>query len=123
MVDGIGHQDGKKVSGLLHQLLAEADPVSILRMIIRQFRLLLLAREIMDSGGRQTDVIQKLHVQDFVAEKIMAQARHFSMEALESVYHKLLDLDSGIKTGRIDENVALETFAAGFTSSTEQLSR
>lgn len=115
LVDALGHQDGKKASRALRMLLAEQDALQIFAMVVRQFRLLLLSREILEEGGRLVDVAQKLRLPNYVAEKVMGQARHFSLSNLEMVYHKLLELDNGIKTGVYNEDVALEVFVSGFT--------
>jgi DNA polymerase III delta subunit len=68
-------------------------------MIIRQFRLLLQAREALDAGQRPE---QTMSVHAFVAGKAATQARNFRLPQLEAVYHQLLDLDIASKTGRAD---------------------
>lgn len=120
LVDAIGMQNSKQAMHLLRRLLEEQDPQSIFIMVIRQFRLILLAAEILESGGTDQEVIAALRpepfkVQPFVAPKICAQARRFSLSTLEAVYRRLLEIDEAIKTGQIEAEVALETFVAGFT--------
>ena len=48
--------------------------------------------------------------------KITEQARHFPMQTLEGVYRGLLDIDEAIKSGRIEDEVALDGMVAGFTT-------
>jgi DNA polymerase III subunit delta len=115
MVDALGSRDGRKAIGMLHRLMEAQDPFSLFGMIVRQFRLLLLAREIMDGGGRSLDVAQKLRVPPFVADKIIHQAKNFSLPVLEAVYHRLCDLDEGMKTSQISGDLALDTLIAAFT--------
>jgi DNA polymerase III delta subunit len=50
-----------------------------------------------------------------VAEKIGAQAHRFSMERLEAIYHRLLEMDIAIKTGEIDADLALDTLIASIS--------
>lgn len=117
MVDAIGQQDGKTAMTLLQKLLAEgAEPLSILGMINRQFHLLILAREYMDNGGGSSDLASALGVHSFVAQKVGQQARRFSLETLENIYRKLVDLDFRIKTGQIEADMALQLFIAGVTN-------
>jgi DNA polymerase-3 subunit delta len=85
-------------------------------MVVRQFRLLLLAREVLDAGGKEADVVRQLKVHPYVGGKITEQARRFHMNTLEAVYHRLLELDEAIKTGLMDGDLALSTFAAAFTT-------
>jgi DNA polymerase-3 subunit delta len=113
MVDAIGLQDSRTAAGMLHRLLETQEPLSLFGMIVRQFRLLLLAREILDEGG---DVARQLHLHPFVADKISAQARRFRLSELEAVYHRLVNLDEAIKTGMIEAEIGLDTFIAAFTT-------
>ena len=81
-------------------------------MIIRQFRLLILAREVIDNGGRKAQIEKALSVHPFVAEKLEKQARYFSMEQLKDIYHRLLETDENMKTSRMEPGFAIEMFVA-----------
>ena len=116
LVDALAVQDGHKASGLLRRFLEEEDPMYVMAMIVRQFRLLLLAREILDQGGMAKDVQSRLKLKRFEASKITEQARRFSLAALEGVYRSLRDIDEAIKSGRIEDEVALDSMVAGFTT-------
>jgi DNA polymerase-3 subunit delta len=116
MVDALGNQDGHTALSMLHRLLETQDSISIFGMIVRQFRLLLLAREVLDAGGQKAEVAQQLKVHPYVAEKISDQARHFSLPMLELVYHRLLDLDEAMKTSQMPADLVLDTFTAAFTA-------
>lgn len=116
MVDALGNKDGRQAMRMLHRLLGEKDPLSIFGMVVRQFRLLLLSREVLDRGGREGDVARELKVHPYVAGKVAAQAQKFSLPVLEAVYHRLLAVDEAIKTGQIRGDLALDTFIAAFTT-------
>jgi len=115
MVDALGMQNGKQAINTLHRLLEEQDAQSIFLMVVRQFRLLLLAAEILEGGGTDREVARDLHLQPFIAQKISSQARRFSIDTLEGVYRRLLEIDEATKTGQMEGEVALDTFIAGFT--------
>jgi len=117
LVDALGNQDGRKAQAMLHRLLETQDAPSIFGMVVRQFRLLLLAREVLDQGGRVDDVGRELKVHHFVAEKVTSQARHFTLPVLEAVYHRLLEMDEAIKTSQMEGDLALDTLVADFTQS------
>lgn len=112
MVDALGTGNGKKALASLHQLLESEEPFQLLVMVVRQFRLLLQTREIMDARGNAQSVARELGVAPFVAEKIHGQARGFSLEVLEAIYHRLLQLDEDVKTGAMPIETALEMFVA-----------
>jgi DNA polymerase-3 subunit delta len=115
MVDALGNQDGKQAISLLHHLLEEQEAMAILGMVVRQFRLLLQAREILNHGGDQGEVARQLKLfPAFVANKITEQARHFDQATLENVYHRLLDIDTAQKAGEMDVDLGLDVFIMEF---------
>jgi DNA polymerase III subunit delta len=116
MVDAIGQQNGKLALRLAQNLMEKNnDPLSLLGMINRQFRLLVLARENLDNPS-QGPMAAALGVSEFVARKVGPQAKRFAnIEQLEEIYRKLADLDFRIKTGRIEAEMAVQLFIAGVT--------
>ncbi len=115
MVDALGNRDGRTALNQLHSLLRQREPLSLFGMIIRQFRLILQAREISEGGGDAEAVRQQLKLHPFVAQKIQAQARNFELAALESIYRHLLLLDEHIKTGQVTAETALDILVVSFT--------
>jgi DNA polymerase III subunit delta len=116
MVDALATGDGKSAQHMLHRLLEDADAFSLWGIVIRQFRLLLLAREVIDNRGNKDDVTKVLGVHPFVAEKVFGQAQRFTLPALEKIYHKLLEIDEGAKTGKVTLDLALEMLVVELTS-------
>jgi len=108
LVDALGQGDGRKAQHVLHQLMEDADAFEFWGMIIRQFRLLLQARELLDSNATITEIQKALGLHEFVAQKVISQAKRFSLSALESIYHKLLEMDEGAKTSQVPLDLALE---------------
>ena len=109
LVDALGLKDGKKAQHILHQLLEDEEAFELWGMVIRQFRLLLQAREMLDERATIFDVQNALGLRDFVAQKVCSQAGRFSMPALDSMYHKLLEIDEGAKTSQVPLDLALDT--------------
>jgi len=109
MVDALGAGNGKKALASLDQLLESEDPFQLFG-VVRQFRLLLQTRELMDAKGNAQTVAGELGIAPFVAEKIYGQARGFKIETLEAIHHRLLGLDEEVKTGIIPIETALEMF-------------
>ena len=112
MVDALGNHEGHQASRILHRLLDDEDPFFIYGMVLRQFRLILQAREILDEGGGEAQVAQEMHQAKFVVDKITEQAERFSMPELIQVYHRLLEIDQAIKTSQMDWVTALDVFTA-----------
>jgi DNA polymerase-3 subunit delta len=117
LVDALGQNDGKKAQRTLHQLLEDADAFELWGMVIRQFRLLLQAREMLDERHTVPEVQRALGLHEFVAQKVCSQAGHFSMPVLETIYHKLLAIDEAAKTSQAPLELSLDTLIVGLMQS------
>jgi DNA polymerase-3 subunit delta len=115
MVDALGNRDGRQALEMLHRLLEQDEPLRLYGMIIRQFRLLLQTRELIDSGYREADIAKKLGTHPFVISKLSGQVRNFNLAQLESIYRVLLDLDIAMKTGLTDPVIGLDVLVASLT--------
>ena len=115
MVDALAEGRGGAALAMMHRLLMEKDndPFKIYGMIVRQFRLLLTAKEFLVNGGMPNQMGDELHMNPFVAKKMTQQARAFTLSQLEQVYRALLDNDIRMKTGRIEPKLALDLLVAG----------
>jgi len=112
LVDAIGNRQGEQALDMAHLLLDEMEFSYLLGMIIRQFRLLIQAREIVDAGGSENDIRSHLNLHPFVAQKISNQVKKFSFSSLKSIYQQLLAIDLGEKTGDMPGDLALDVFIA-----------
>lgn len=116
MVDAIGQRRGPAALRELHKLLDKEEPLYILSMIVRQFRLMLQAKELLEGRTSENDISQTLGLHPFPTKKICEQARAFTLPTLERIYHRLLDYDADMKTGRVDSAAALDTLVVSLTS-------
>jgi DNA polymerase-3 subunit delta len=114
-VDALANGNGKSAQHLLHRLLETEDEFSLWGMVVRQFRLLLQAREILDGRGNKDDVARALGIHPFVAEKASQQAARFSIESLEAIYHQLLSIDERVKTSQVTLDLAMDTLVVELT--------
>ncbi len=112
MVDALGNRQGEKAVELLHILLEEMDFMPLFGMVVRQFRLLIQAREILDLGGGERNITETLGLHPFVAKKIHVQAQQFDLSSLEDIYHHLLKIDLDEKTGGMPGAIALDVLIA-----------
>ncbi len=112
MVDAAAAGDAVAALRALHRLLEEQDANALFGMLVRQFRLVLLAREVLDEGGNVPQVENALGVHAFVAEKVTHQARRFSRAALTTIYRRLLEIDREAKSGGMELELSLDTLIA-----------
>lgn len=119
LVDALGARNAQLAINKYHTLLAmpSQDQFAIFGMIVRQFRMLLQTKEIVENGGTVAEVMGALGIRSsFPAEKYVKQSRNFTLAQLETVYRRLLDLDLTLKTGGSDDTTAIDIFIAGLTT-------
>jgi DNA polymerase-3 subunit delta len=117
MVDAIGYGEGEKALGLLRRLLEESDALPLFGMIIRQFRLLIQVRELLDEnpGASPEEMAAEIGSHPFPIKKITPQAKLFNLPQLKKIYHQLSDIDQAIKTGQLDGKLALDLLITSLT--------
>jgi DNA polymerase-3 subunit delta len=110
MVDAIVEKRGAVALRLLRKLKREgADGGYLLAMVVRQYRLIIQARELMTGGLATREIGQRLGVgSEFVLQRILDQAQRYSLSRLKAAYRRLLEADVGVKRGHYDEELALE---------------
>jgi len=114
LVDAVLEFRGGLAQETLQQLLrAGAEPVYLLTMIARQARIILLVREMRARGLSRSDIQAKLGLNsDFLIRKAWEQSERYSSARLNELYHRLLETDVSIKTGRLEGEVALDILVA-----------
>lgn len=116
LVDALGNRQAARAAELFQEkVVAGAEPFYLFSMFIRQFRLLLQARALLDAGERAAGIAQQLKQRPFVADKLARQARNFTLPQLEAIYRRLLEIDVEAKTGKADLLTALYLLVAGLT--------
>jgi DNA polymerase III subunit delta len=111
MVDAIGGRDGSRAMRLLRRTIEQGGSMAAFGMIVRQFRLLLQAREALESGTPANALAAALGLHPYVAQKVAAQARGFTLSSLEAIFFRLRDIDEDAKLGRVELDAALECLA------------
>lgn len=108
LVNAIKDRDLRSAQALLHRSLQEDDPLRIFQSIVFQIRTLIVAREILEEQATINDIPKSLKIGYYPAKLALESAPRFSMNFLEMIYHRLLELDEAIKTGQMDADLALE---------------
>lgn len=102
LTDALAGKNPKASLSLLHQLLDSGEDLHrILYMIIRQFRLILQVKDLLNQGQRKHSIAAKMKEKPFVVSIAMGQSSNFSFEKLKEIYERLLKIDIKIKTGGI----------------------
>lgn len=77
------------------------DIIKILFMIIRHFRILIQVHDLKHRGLQKGEITSRIKEHPFTIATTLKQSPNFSSEKLKAVYEALLQIDIGIKTGKI----------------------
>ncbi|MGA7678067.1 MAG: DNA polymerase III subunit delta [Dehalococcoidia bacterium] len=109
LVDAILEGRRSVAQQLLHRLLQEgASPSYVLAMITRQLRLIVIAKDLGPKLSRPENRNRLEPTSDYGLEKAVKQAKSYTLERIKKAYHKLLEADIAIKTGKYDSDLALD---------------
>lgn len=112
--DALAEGDGPAAISLLHDHLDEGEhPLRLLAIIARQFRILHKARALIDANTPRAEIASALPIPRWAVDKSLRQARRFTADTLERALGRLLEIDVGIKTGRVEPVLTLDLFVAG----------
>jgi len=114
MVDAIVEFKAELAEQLLQQLLQRGvAPVYLLFMLSRQMQMIVRARELKKQGKTRIEIQHKLGLTSgFALGKTLEQASRYSLPRLKEVYHRLLEADLSIKTGKYDAELVLNILVA-----------
>jgi DNA polymerase III delta subunit len=58
----------------------------------------------------------KLYGNAWLADRLMLQARRFTVADIQDIYRRLLEVDLAVKTSQMPGDLALETLVASLTA-------
>lgn len=119
LVDAIGDRDREAAVFHFHNLLADQDALRVLGMIVRQFRILLLAKEELENSGNIRGVLEKFNLHWMIG-KITRQVNKYSMSELLEIYHRLLEVEEAFKMGEMDVDLGIDLLINSVTSASSR---
>jgi DNA polymerase-3 subunit delta len=110
LVEALGQDDATTAGRLLQHALDHdgEQPLRLLAMIARQYRLIILAKALQLEGRKPPDIAHELGVQDWTVNRLLAQAGRHTFARLERNLELILAADEAIKTGRLTDREALD---------------
>lgn len=117
MVDAVAERNPQAAyKGYQKLLLAKEDPLNILNLIERHFRLMLSAAELNARGYAARQISSELGVQDFVVANYLRQSKAFSRKIIMEMLEKMADVEMSAKTGKLRDFSAVEIIIAEYSS-------
>lgn len=109
LVEAIGNRDTETALKLLYDMLDRGEVFySILPMIGRQIRLILLCKFHNQKGYTNSQIAKTLKIHPYGVGKYISQGRNFTESELTKALGDCLELDHSIKQGGIEDRLGLE---------------
>jgi DNA polymerase-3 subunit delta len=110
-------QIGEALSIWADLLAQREEPLKILALIIRQFRLMLQAGILARKGLPEKEIAAMLGVHPYPVKLALKNGKAFSEQALRDLLARAIEADQAIKSGRIDKELAVERLLLSVTHS------
>lgn len=117
MVDAIASHRQRQALDLYYDLLAlKEPPMRIMYLVSRQFHMLMLVKAMSNQGFSNRDIAQKVGCPDWAVKKYQAQGRAYTLDALKQAVKDGVNYEEAVKTGRMNDQMAVELFIVQYSS-------
>ena len=117
MVNAVAEHNQRRALDLYYDLLTlKEPPMRIMFLISRQFRILFHIRDMAAKGLDQQTMAKKAGIPPFAVRKNVSQAKGFTMEQLKQALCDGAELEEAVKTGRMDDQMAVELFLMKYSA-------
>jgi DNA polymerase-3 subunit delta len=113
-VEAVIAKNLKKASNILEDLYtSKVDPIALIMLLAREYRLMLSVNILMSSGYHKNDVGKELSLQEWQVDKLMRSTASYYNDELKEYLKELSLIDYKIKSGEMDKFLGLKTFLLG----------
>ena len=121
MVNAIAEHEQNKALDFYYDLLTlKEPPMRILFLITRQFQILMNLKDMGSKGFDQSTIASKVGIPPFAVRKNQAQAKGFTTEQLKQAIRDGVELEESVKTGRMNDQMAVELFIVKYSKKSER---
>ncbi|NOU95496.1 DNA polymerase III subunit delta [Paenibacillus sp. LMG 31456] len=101
----------EKAFTMLSELLRrKEEPIKIMALIARQFRIMFQVKDLQQQGYSQQQMASQLGLHPYAVKIASGQSNRFELKRLADILGQLADLDYQMKSGKIDKALGLEMF-------------
>lgn len=109
LVDAIASKNQSRAVSELYKLHKNSVfELVIFTMISRQFKNLLIIKELNDQQVNNFTIAKLAGIHPFVVKKTIPQLKHYTLDELKNIYQKILHYDAAFKQGKINVKLGLE---------------
>lgn len=114
LVDALGLGDAPAAGRLMkHTLDVDGEqPLRLIGMIARQYRLLIQAKALQTQGARAPEIAHTLNIGEWAVPRFLNQASRHTFARLERAMEQILAADESIKTGKLSDREAMDVLLA-----------
>ncbi len=111
MVNAIAEHNQRKALDLYYDLLTlKEPPMRIMYLISRQFQILLNIKDMLGKGFDNAAMAKNAGIPPFAVRRNLSQAKGFTMQQLKQAIRDGVDYEEAVKTGRMNDQMAVELF-------------
>ncbi|WP_425446130.1 DNA polymerase III subunit delta [Dethiothermospora halolimnae] len=109
LLDGISQRKPEVAILILNEMILDNQPIQqISYMIVKQLRLLFMAKTFEEKGYNPSKIVKKLGVHPYLGNKVLKQTRNFTSKELEIGLIHCLEVERKAKTGKGDWKLLVE---------------
>lgn len=117
LLDNVVEKNTSDALKMYNNLLANKEsPIMVLAMISRQFRNILRCRDLEKEGNTISQIAEKLEMKEYPVKKCLSQGKKFKMKDIVEILKECLEFDNKIKTGLLNEKIAVEILIIKYSS-------
>ena len=111
LIDYIVQKNKEKAIELYYEILKiNEEPIKIIAILANQFRIMYQSKESLKKGYSEKDIASILKIHPYRVKLAIQNSRNYSSKTLLEYLNNLADIDIGIKTGKLNKDLALELF-------------
>ncbi len=116
LIDSLFNNQGEKALDILDLMNNKGEPlIVVLFMIIKQFRVILKMKILIETGITSKDASKIIGVHPFVGQKAASKSKKISYKTLKIILDKSIEIDRKSKTISVAIKLLIEEFIAEIT--------
>ena len=110
LIDYIVQKNKEKAIELYYEMLKiNEEPIKIIVILANQFRIMYQSKELLKKGYSEKDIASILKIHPYRVKLAIQNSRNYSSKTLLEYLNNLADIDIGIKTGKLNKDLAPRT--------------
>jgi len=109
LVDAVISRNYEEALNVFKELsLLNESVIGLLALLAHQFRLILQVKLLKQKGYNEYQMRNQIGGHPYPIKLASQRERNFTTDRLQSIIHRLAETDANIKTGRVEEDIAVE---------------